>query len=202
MGITIRHEREEDYFEVENMTREAFWDLYKPGCVEHLLVRQLRKAKAFLPELDYVAVDGDTIVGNIIYTKAIIESESGQATVLCMGPLTVLPSQQRKGIGSSLLRHTVEKAKEIGYLAIVIFGNPAYYHRFGFRDAREYRIQTSDGSNVDAFMVLDLSDNGLTGISGRFFEDAAFQIDEKDLDEYDKRFPYKEKHKGDSAWPG
>ena len=195
MGITIRHEKEEDYFEVEHMTREAFWDLYKPGCDEHLLVRQLRKSEAFLPELDYVAVDGDTIVGNIVYTKAIIESESGQATVLCMGPLTVLPSQQRKGIGSSLLRHTVEKAKEIGYLAIVIFGSPAYYHRFGFRNAKEYHIQTSDGNNFDAFMVLDLSDNGLANISGRFFEDAAFQIDKKDLDEYEKRFPYKEKHK-------
>ncbi len=195
MGITIRHEKEEDYFEVEYMTREAFWDLYKPGCDEHLLVRQIRKSKAFLPELDYVAVDGNTIVGNIIYTKAIIEGESGQATVLCMGPLTVLPSQQRMGIGSSLLRHTVEKAREIGYLAIVIFGSPAYYHRFGFRDAREYRIQTSDGDNFDAFMVLDLSDNGLTNISGRFFEDSAFQIDKKDLDEYEKRFPYKEKHK-------
>ena len=195
MGITIRHEKEEDYSEVENMTREAFWDLYKPGCDEHLLVRQLRKSEAFLPELDYVAVDGDTIVGNIIYTKAIIESESGQATVLCMGPLTVLPSQQRKGIGSSLLRHTVEKAKEIGYLAIVIFGSPAYYHRFGFRNAKQYHIQTSDGNNFDAFMVLDLSDNGLANISGRFFEDAAFQIDKKDLDEYEKRFPYKEKHK-------
>ena len=195
MGITIRHEKKEDYFEVEYMTREAFWDLYKPGCDEHLLVRQIRKSKAFLPELDYVAVDGNTIVGNIIYTKAIIEGESGQATVLCMGPLTVLPSQQRMGIGSSLLRHTVEKAREIGYLAIVIFGSPAYYHRFGFRDAREYRIQTSDGDNFDAFMVLDLSDNGLTNISGRFFEDSAFQIDKKDLDEYEKRFPYKEKHK-------
>ena len=107
MGITIRHEKEEDYFEVEYMTREAFWDLYKPGCDEHLLVRQIRKSKAFLPELDYVAVDGNTIVGNIIYTKAIIEGESGQATVLCMGPLTVLPSQQRMGIGSSLLLYTV-----------------------------------------------------------------------------------------------
>ena len=93
------------------------------------------------------------------------------------------------------MRHTVEKAREIGYLAIVIFGSPAYYHRFGFRDAREYRIQTSDGDNFDAFMVLDLSDNGLTNISGRFFEDSAFQIDKKDLDEYEKRFPYKEKHK-------
>ena len=195
MGITIRHEKEEDYFEVENMTREAFWDLYKPGCDEHLLVRQLRKSKAFLPELDYVAVDGDTVVGNIMYTKAIIESERGQVTVLCMGPLTVLPSQQRKGIGSSLLQYTVEKAKKIGYLAVVIFGSPAYYHRFGFRNAEEYRIQTSDGTNFDAFMVLDLSDNGLTNMSGRFFEDAAFQIDKKDLDEYEKRFPYKEKHK-------
>jgi predicted N-acetyltransferase YhbS len=195
MGIVIRHEKEEDYFEVETMTREAFWDLYKPGCDQHLLVRQLRKSKAFLPELDYVAVDGDTIVGNIMYTKAITESESGQATVLCMGPLTVLPSHQRKGIGSSLLRQTVEKAKELGYLAIVIFGSPAYYHRFGFRNAEEYRIQTSDGSNFEAFMVLDLSDNGLTNISGRFFEDAAFQIDKEDLDEYEKRFPYKEKHK-------
>jgi predicted N-acetyltransferase YhbS len=195
MSITIRNEREGDYFEVEHMTREAFWDLYKPGCDEHLLVRQLRRSNAFIPELDYVAVDGDTIVGNIVYTKAIIKNESGQDTVLCMGPLTVLPSQQRKGIGSLLLRNTIEKAKEMGYSAIVIFGNPAYYHRFGFRNAEEYNIQTSDGSNFDAFMVLDLSSNGLSNISGRFLEDGAFQVDEEDLQDYERCFPHKEKHK-------
>ena len=195
MGITLRNEAAADYFEVENMTREAFWDLYKPGCNEHLLVRQLRGSPAFIPELDIVAVDGDTIVGNIVYTRAIVKNESGQATVLCMGPLTVLPSQQGKGIGSLLLRHTIEKARELGYAAIVIYGHPACYHRFGFRNAEEYDIQTGDGSNFDAFMVLDLSSNGLRDIRGRFHEDAAFQVDEADLEAFEKRFPYKEKHK-------
>lgn len=79
-------------------------------------------------------------------------------------------------------------------MAIVLFGNPPYYCRFGFKNAKEYNIQTSEGQNFDAFMVLDLSHDGLRNIYGKFFEDKAFQIDEQDLEQYELNFPYKEKH--------
>lgn len=195
MNLMIRVEKEEDYFKTENLTREAFWDLYKPGCVEHLLIHQLRKSDAFLPELDLVACDDDEIVGNIVYSKAIIKNDKAENAVLCMGPLSVLPSYQNKGIGSLLLRKTIEKAQELGYKAVVTYGNPDYYHKFGFRNAKEYHIQTSEGQNLDAFMVLDLQNDGLSNIYGKFFEDTAFQIDEDALAEFELMFPYKEKHK-------
>ena len=194
VNILIRNETEKDYFEAESMTREAFWDVYKPGCDEHLLLHQLRNSGAFVPELCCLACDGDTIAGNIVYTKAVVRNEAGEHLVLCMGPLSVLPVFQNKGIGSKLLNFTLGKAAELGYAAVVIFGNPAYYHRFGFRNAAEYGIQTSDGRNFDPFMVLDLRKDGLKEIHGRFFEDKAFAIDPHELEEFEKNFPPREKH--------
>lgn len=195
MNIDIRLEVEEDYFETEKMTREAFWDLYKPGCNEHFLLHQLRKSQAFIPELDYVACDGEVLVGNIIYTQATISNGMDQTTVLCMGPLSVAPLYQHRGIGSALLRKTIEIAGRMGYKGVVIFGNPGYYQTFGFKNAQEYNIQTSQGDNFDAFMVLELVKNGLQGISGRFYEAEAFKMDPDEFEAYEKQFPYKEKHK-------
>lgn len=194
MNLDIRLAAENDYFETEKMTREAFWDLYRPGCVEHFLLRQLRKSQAFIPELDYVAYDGQILAGNIVYTNAVVVDGANRAEVLCMGPLAVLPAYQKRGIGSSLLRKTIEIACGMGHKGIVIFGDPGYYGKFGFRNAKEFNIQTSEGENFDAFMVLELVKNGLSGVSGRFFEDEAFKIDEDALEQYDKRFPYKKKH--------
>ncbi len=135
MNISIRPEEENDFKNVEHMIREAFWDLYQPGCVEHLIAHNMRKSPDFVKELDYVACDGDMIVGNIIYSRAkVINDENKEFEVLCMGPLGVLPSYQKKGIGSLLMNNTIEKARQLGYKAIFIFGNPEYYNRFGFRN--------------------------------------------------------------------
>lgn len=194
MTITIRLEEKKDLFKTENLTREAFWDLFQPGCDEHLALHQLRKSQAFIPELDYVACVDEEIVGNIVYSKAVIRNDKEEYTVLCMGPLCVIPSRQKTGIGSQLLKFTIEKTKGMGYPAIVIFGNPAYYHRFGFKDAKEYNIQTSEGQNMDAFMVLPLDEEKLQKINGRFFEDQAFQVDKDDLEKFEQNFPCKEKH--------
>jgi len=176
LNITIRLEEEQDYFQTENMTREAFWDLFQPGCDEHLVLHQLRQSAAFVPELDFVACAGDEIVGGIVYSRAVVSNGQAQHTVLCMGPLGVLPAYQRKGIGARLLQTSLQKARELGYAGVVIFGDPAYYQRFGFRNAADFGIQTSDGGNMEAFMALELQEGALDGISGRFHEDSAFQV--------------------------
>ena len=120
------------------MTREAFWDLYKPGYDEHLVLHKIRKVPAFVKELDFVSCDEDTIVGNIIYSRAkVLNEENKEFEVLCMGPLTVLPSYQKQGIGFLLMNYSIEKARQLGYKGIIIFGNPDYYHRFGFVNAKE-----------------------------------------------------------------
>jgi predicted N-acetyltransferase YhbS len=199
MNITIRLENEGEHREVENIVREAFWDVYKPGCDEHLILHTLRKAPAYVPELHLVACMNPQIIGNIVYSKAYIENDAHERfEVLCMGPISVLPEYQKKGVGSLLLNESITKAKQLKYQAIVIFGNPEYYGRFGFKNARLHRITTSDGQNFDAFMVLDLSDNGLAGTEGRFFEDPVFHVDADELDEFERSFPYKEKHVTDT----
>lgn len=199
MHISIRQEVEKDFKDVEYLTREAFWDLYKPGCDEHLVLHKIRKVSVFVKELDLIACDNDAIVGNIIYSRAkVVNDENKEFEVLCMGPIAVLPSYQNQGIGSLLMEHSIEKARQLGYKGIVIFGNPDYYHRFGFVDAKEYNIQTSWGDNLDAFMVLELYEDSLQGISGKFFEDEVFKIDNDELEYFEKQFPYKEKHVTDT----
>lgn len=199
MSITIRPEIEKDYFETEYITREAFWDVYHPGCMEHLVLHNLREVPAFVHELDFVACVGVRIVGNVVCSKAkVINDAEQEYEVLCMGPLSVLPEYQGKGIGSLLIKTTVKKAQELGYKGIVIYGNPDYYHRFGFVNAEKFGIKTSTGENFDYFMALELSEGSLQGITGNFYEDEAFNVNDEELEEFDKDFPYKEKHVTDT----
>jgi len=200
--IIIRLETEEDYRETENMVRESFWDVYQPGCDEHLILHKLRKTPTFVEELDFVACDtseNDKIVGNIVYSGAkIINSQNQEYTVLCLGPLGVLPSYQEKGIGSSLVNKSIQKAKSLDYKGVLLFGDPEYYHRFGFESAKKYDITTSQGESPDAFMGLELYENSLDEVQGKFIENTAFQVESEELEFFEKEFHDKEKHVTDT----
>lgn len=198
MNITICPENAKDYFETEYITREAFWDVYHPGCMEHLVLHNLRLASGFVRELDLVACDGERIVGNVVCSKAKVINEKQEFEVLSMGPLAVLPEYQGKGIGSLLVKAAINKARELGYKGIVIYGNPAYYRRFGFVNAEQFGIRTVSGENFDYFMALELEEGSLQVITGNFYEDEAFNVNDKDVEEFDKAFPYKEKHVTDT----
>ncbi len=195
MNITIRLETPTDYRTVEELTREAFWGcMDHPTCDgEHLIVHKLRSSSAFVPELDFVAETEGQLVGNIIYSKSKIIAGDGRETeVLTFGPLSVLPAYKKMGIGSALLRCSIARAKELGYRAIIIYGHPDYYPRFGFRRAGEYGITTPQGTSFDALMALELYDGALDGISGKFYEDKVFEIAPEEIEEFDKRFPPKD----------
>lgn len=201
MNPVIRPENEGDYKEVEYMTREAFWDVYQPGCSEHLVAHKLRHVPAFIRELDFVAVLDGRIVGNIMYSKAkVIDSKGNEHEVITFGPLSVSPSHQKEGIGSLLVNHTKKLAEKMGFRAIIIYGNPAYYHRFGFASAEKFQIATANGENFDAFMALELYDGAIKGITGKFHEDPAFEIDPAELEIFEKEFPHKEKHITDTQF--
>ncbi len=201
MNINIRRETEKDYREVENITREAFWDLHMPGCDEHLLAHKLRKVPAFIPELDFVATIDDRIIGNIMYSRAkVIDENNTEYDLLTFGPLTVSPEYQKQGVGTLLVKHTLKIAKDMGFKGVVIYGSEFYYHRFGFQNADKFKISTSDGENFEQFMALELFSGALDGISGRFYEDAVFHIDKAELEEFDKGFPFKEKHITDTQF--
>jgi predicted N-acetyltransferase YhbS len=194
MNVTLRTEEDKDFRTVENLTREAFWNLYRPGCSEHYILHKLRSSPAFIKELDLVAELGGEIVGNIVYSKAMVVDDAGtKREVIGFGPLSVLPSCQRQGIGAKLIEHTVAIAKEMGFKAIVIFGDPSFYHRFGFENADKFDIHTAEGENFEPFMVKELYAGSLQGITGRFFDDEAFHVNEDELDLYDKEFSAKEK---------
>lgn len=160
MEILISRTTAKDFFQTENITRESFWNLYKPGCVEHLILHNMRKGKAYISRLDLVAVFENEIVGHIISTKAkVIDSQNKEYEILCLGPFSILPKFQKKGIGSKLLNESIIVAKKLGYIGMILLGNPEYYHRFGFRNAKEYGITTKDGKNLEPFMALELQNN-------------------------------------------
>ena len=195
--IIIRLEDERDYEQIEELTREAFWNVYNPGCNEHYILRELRSKDTYLPELHYVAEYKGKVIGSIVYCKGkLVDDHSEVHEVIGFGPISVLPEYQRDGIGSMLINYTINKAREMGFVAILICGNPDYYHRFGFVSASEYAITMSDGSSFDAFMALELKEGALGEISGRYYEDDVFHsIEDEKFQAYDKKFAEKVKVK-------
>lgn len=196
METIIRKTDAGEFQITENITREAFWNLFCPGCSEHLVLNQLRKSNSYLPELDLVAVTDDKIIGHIIVTTAkVIDTQNVESMILCAGPVSVLPEYQKCGTGSKLIYAAIENAKQLGYKGIFLFGNPDYYHRFGFVNAEKFEIATKEGFNFDAFMALELYPDALAGLKGRFNEDNAFETDKSELKNFDQLFPKKRKGK-------
>lgn len=192
--ITIRNELEHEYREVEELTREAFWNLYVPGCNEHYLVHVMRDHKDFIPELDFVAEADGRIVGNVMYTKAKLTDEAGnEKTVLTFGPISVLPEYQRRGIGKALLNRSFETAVGLGYDAIVIFGNPGNYVSRGFKSCRKYNICVGDDDYPTAMLVKELKANVFDGRKWVYHDSPVYEISEEDAAEFDQTFEPKEK---------
>lgn len=194
MNLLIKQTNQNDFAITENITREAFWNVYKPGCSEHLVLHNLRKSKSYIKDLDLIAICDDQIVGHIISTKArVVDSQNKEYEVLCVGPLSVLPDFQKQGIGEKLMKESIKIAKRLGFRGMILFGNPDYYHRFGFRNAKEFEITTKDYQNFEPFMALELFKNALNDVKGNFIEDESFNVNEDELNEFEKQFPYKEK---------
>jgi putative acetyltransferase len=192
MNIIIRNENENDYRIVEELTREAFWNLYIPGCVEHFILHNLRTSADFVPELDFVAEKGGLIIGQIVYSRGTIKNKQGiEKEVVSFGPVSVMPAFQKQGIGSALIIHSINKARTLGYPAICIYGDPRYYSRFGFRSAEKYDIKTADDKFAVALQVLELKQYKPNNLTGRFIESAAFEFDTGKFAEYDATFPHK-----------
>jgi putative acetyltransferase len=194
MNLVIRNEREIDFRTVEELTREAFWNVQVPGCNEHFCLHNMRGSIDFITELDFVAELDGKLVGNIVYTHGRIIDDAGKISkVICFGPISVLPAYQSQGIGGALIRHSCDKARSMGFTSVCIYGDPRYYARFGFRCAEKYDIKTSDGKFAIALMALELVPGALREISGRFVESPAFEVDEDAFQRYEASFPPKEK---------
>lgn len=194
MAITIENERPEDYRAVEELTKRAFWNVNFPGCDEHYLAHHLRNQKDFLPELDFVLkLDGKPIA-NIMFTKSkLVDENGGEKTVLTFGPLSVLPEYQRQGYGKRLLEHSLTKAKELGYEAVVIFGNPENYITSGFKSCKKFNVALSEGVYPTPLLVSELKEGALAGKKWLYKESATYEFDPKAAEEFDKDFPQMQK---------
>ena len=194
MDITIRPEIECEYFENENVTREAFWNLFIPGCVEHVLVHKLREHPDYLPDLSFVAVDQHKIIGNIFYAKSsVIDEQNNQLDTITFGPVSVLPQYQRKGVGSALIKQTIEIAKNKNVPGIIIYGHPANYCKHGFKSSRDYHISNLEGKFPYSLLVLELEKDIFKNHQWKYYDSDVYNISEAETEEYDLKFAPKVK---------
>lgn len=193
----IRKETPDDWAATEFLTREAFWNVYRPGCDEHLLLHNLHGSKDSVEELNHVAEHNGRIVGHIFYTHSRVWDGKAFHPALTFGPISVLPEMQRKGVGSQLIRRTLEMAKEMGFPGVLIEGNPAYYHRFGFYDAQKHGISMPDGVFRDVMMAIEFTPGALHAGSVRYAD--AFVVNAAQLEEFESHFPPKIKREARST---
>lgn len=197
MDIIIRNETPADYRAVEELTREAFWNVYKPGADEHYFVHQMRSHPDFLPELAFVLERDGEIIGNIMYTKAWLEDEQGQRKeILSFGPLCVSPKYQRQKLGKILIEHSFEMARQMGCDVNINFGNPGNYVSRGFVSCRKKNVSfVRPGNFPTALLVAELIPGALGGKNWMFIPSTAADCcdDTAAVEAFDAGFPPKEK---------
>lgn len=195
----IRLEKDNEHREVENLVRESFWNVYRPGCLEHYVLHELRKNPAFIPELDYVMEADDKLIGQYIAMKAEIESDDGRKIpIITMGPICIAKDLQRQGYGKILLDHFLEQATDLGYGAVCFEGNIDFYGKSGFTYASNFGIRyhgLPEGEDASFFLCKELIPGYLDGITGEYATPQGYFVDEAEADAFDKQFPHKEKLK-------
>ncbi|MBQ7103141.1 MAG: N-acetyltransferase [Anaerotignum sp.] len=195
----IRLERKEDRAKVENLVREAFWNVYRPGCMEHYVLHQMRDAEDFVPELAFVLEKDGKIIGQNVFVKATIKADDGrEIPIMTMGPICIAPAYKRQGYGKILLDHSLEQAKEYGAGALCFEGNIDFYGKSGFTFASEFGIRyhgLPEGEDASFFLCRELIDGYLDGITGEYATPQIYFVDEVEAEKFDKGFPYKEKLK-------
>lgn len=193
----IRLERPEEQREVEYLIRESFWNVYRPGCLEHYVINQLRNDPAFVPELNFVMVKDGKIIGQNMFMHAVIQADDGRAIpIMTMGPICITPELQRMGYGKKLLDYCLEKANQLGCGALCFEGNIQFYGKSGFTYAREFGIRyhgLPEGADASFFLCKELIPGYLEGITGVYGPPRGYFVDEVEAEEFDKNFPYKEK---------
>ncbi len=195
----IRPERPDDYRTVENLVRESFWNVYRPGCSEHYVIHVLRDDPAFVKELDLVIeLDGE-IIGQNMFMRTVINADDGtDVPVLTMGPICIAPELKRKGYGKALLDHSLEKAASIGFGAVLFEGNILFYGKSGFDYASNFGIRYHDlpeDADSSFFLCKELIPGYLDHVTGVYRTPAGYYVDDADVEEFDGSFPPKEKKK-------
>lgn len=192
--INIRREEPKDYEVVENITRDAFYNIHIPGCAEHYLAHIMREHEDFIPELDLVLeLDGE-VIGSIMYTKATLTDEAGSVkNILTFGPISIAPQFQRRGYGKLLIQHSFEKALTMGYDTVVIFGNPCNYVSSGFVSCKKHNVCIEGDRYPAAMLVRELKPGALDGRKWYYRDSPVMTVSQEEADVFDANFPPKER---------
>ncbi len=197
--LTIRLEKEEDRRAVETLTREAFWNVYKPGCSEHYVVHTFRDDPDFVPELNLVMELNGKLIGHIMFVRGEILADDGQVLpMMTFGPISIHPKYQRKGYGKILLDHALEKASDMGVGAICIEGNINFYGKCGFSVASTHGIHYYAEPRTEVvpyFLLRELQTGVLDGVTGVYRPPKGYFVDDGNVEAFDRSFPPREKLK-------
>ena len=195
----IRLEKQEERREVENLIRESFWNIYRPGCSEHYVIHVLRNDPDFVKELNFVMEQNGKLIGQNMFMKTVINSDDGRdIPVLTMGPICITPELKRKGYGKALLDYSLKKAAELGFGAVLFEGNIDFYGKSGFDYARKFGIRYHDlpeDADDSFFLCKELITGYLDGITGVYRTPQGYYVNDEEVEEFDKSFPPKEKLK-------
>ena len=201
-NIIIRLEKEEEYREVENLVRESFWNVYRPGCLEHFVLNRYRKDSDFVSELDFVMLRNGKIIGQNMFVRAVIKSDDGRdIPIMTMGPICIAPEFKRQGYGKLLLDYSIEKAKQLGCGALCFEGNIKFYGKSGFTYAGDYGIRyhgLPEGADSSFFLCKELIPGYLENVTGEYSTPEGYFVCDKYPDlfaQYEATFPEKEKLK-------
>ncbi len=197
----IRKEKDSEQHEVENLVREAFWNVYRPGCLEHYVLHCLRKDEAFIPELNLVMTieknGKELLIGQAMCMKAEIMLDNGTPLpIMTLGPIGIHPNYKRQGYGKALLDYTLQRAAEKGFGAVCFEGNIDFYGKSGFTFASEYGVRyhgLPEGEDASFFLCKELKKGFLSGVSGEYSTPQGYFVNEEECEEFDKLFPPKQK---------
>ena len=201
-GIVIRPETKEDNRTVESLVRESFWNVYRPGCLEHYVLRHLRNDPAFVPELDFVMEKDGRIIGQNMFMRAVIRADDGrEIPIMTMGPIGIAPAYKRQGYGKLLLDASLEKAAALGCGALCFEGNILFYGKSGFTYASDFGIRyhgLPEDADASFFLCKELIPGYLSGVTGVYGPPEGYFAAEKEpeaFEAFDALFPPKEKLK-------
>ena len=196
---TIRLEKKEEHRAVENLVRESFWNVYRPGCSEHYVIHVLRDDPAFVKELDFVMEKDGVLIGQNMFMRTVINADDGRTIpVLTMGPIGITPELKRHGYGKKLLDYSLAQAAAMGFGAVLFEGNIGFYGKSGFDYARSFGIRYHDlpeGADDSFFLCKELIPGYLDGITGVYQTPQGYYVDDKDVEAFDRDFPPKQKLK-------
>ena len=193
----IRLETPQDYAEAENLARESFWNVYRPGCLEHYVLHCLRDDPDFVPALDFVMEKDGRIIGQNMFMRAWIAADDGRnIPIMTMRPICIAPAYKRRGYGKMLLDYSLEKAGECGAGALCFEGNIDFYGKSGFTYASEFGIRyhgLPEGADASFFLCKELIPGYLDGITGVYATPRGYFVDEAEAEAFDRQFPPKVK---------